>query len=206
LSERPQIETFTDEELVDAFVQKADNKFLEVLYNRYIRFVFLICMKYLKNTELAKDVSMQVFEKLGGDLKRFEIRNFKSWLHVVTKNTCFMHLRSERDFQQIDLIAQKDLAGIMEKQSFMHPENDEENEIKYELLQKAMEKLNDEQKKCINLFYIEEKSYKEVSGITGFSLNEVKSHIQNGKRNLKNMLINSGELTLYCIACFLFGR
>lgn len=206
MSEQSKIKNLTDEELVHIFVQKEDNKFLEELYGRYIRFVFLICMKHLKNVEQAKDVSMQVFEKLCEDLKRFEIRNFKSWLHVVTKNACLMHLRSNKDLEPLDSISQKVMQSSMENQSFLHPENDNEREFKFDLLQKAMEKLNVEQKKCIELFYLEEKSYKEVAGITGYTLNEVKSFIQNGKRNLKNLILNSGELTLYIIVCFLFYK
>jgi RNA polymerase sigma-70 factor (ECF subfamily) len=58
-----------------------------------------------------------------------------------------------------------------------------------EKLEKAINDLSQEQKKCIELFYLKQKSYKEVSNETGYSVNEVKSYIQNGKRNLKGLLV-----------------
>ena len=64
-------------------------------------------------------------------------------------------------------------------------------EEKLEQLQDALVRLSEEQKKCIELFYFKEKSYKEVSDLTGFSINEVKSYLQNGKRNLKGYLVTT---------------
>ena len=56
-----------------------------------------------------------------------------------------------------------------------------------------MELLNPEQKQTVELFYLQEKSYKEIVDQTGFSMNDVKSYIQNGKRNLKIMLSKTDE-------------
>jgi RNA polymerase sigma-70 factor (ECF subfamily) len=65
-------------------------------------------------------------------------------------------------------------------------ENDGEQRIRY--LETAINALSAEQKQCIELFYMNEKSYREVEQITGYSYNEVKSHLQNGKRNLKQLV------------------
>jgi RNA polymerase sigma factor (sigma-70 family) len=197
LFEKHNIRTLADEELVKTFCREDKNEYLEELYGRYIRFVFLICMKYLKNVEKSKDMSMQVFEKLTGDLKRFEIHNFKSWLHVITKNTCLMQLRSDRNFEMIALDDKKEVIKNMENSAFLHPEDDDNHEVEIEQLKTAIEKLDCQQKICIELFYLDEKSYKEVADVTGYSLNEVKSHIQNGKRNLKNILLNNNELMIW---------
>jgi RNA polymerase sigma factor (sigma-70 family) len=206
LSERRNIRALADEELVKAFCREEDKDFLEELYGRYIRFVFLICMKYIKNEEKSKDLTMQVFEKLTGDLKRFEVRNFKSWLHVVTKNTCFMQLRSEKGLEMISLDEKKEFQKNMENSAFLHPEEDDNHELNIEQLQSAIRTLDAEQKQCIELFYLNEKSYKEVAEITGYSLNEVKSHIQNGKRNLKNTLLNNSELMIWLLFYFLLNN
>jgi RNA polymerase sigma-70 factor (ECF subfamily) len=64
-------------------------------------------------------------------------------------------------------------------------------EEQLEKLKDALVRLSEEQKKCIELFYFKEKSYKEVSDLTGFSINEVKSYLQNGKRNLKGYLVTT---------------
>ncbi len=204
--ERFKIRALSDEELVKAFCKEGENFYLEELYGRYIRFVFLVCMKYIKNEAKAKDAAMQVFEKLADDLERFEIRNFKSWLHVVTKNLCLMQLRSEKGFETIPIGDRKDLQKNMENQPVLHPEDDGEHELKLEQLQKAIDSLETEQKKCIKMFYLEEKSYKEVADITGFSLNQVKSFIQNGKRNLKIILVKNGVNAFYFLICLLLNK
>jgi RNA polymerase sigma factor (sigma-70 family) len=199
LPDKIDIRTLADEELVKAFCREENNAFLEELYGRYIRFVFLVCMKYMKNEEKSKDMSMQVFEKLTSNLKRFDIHNFKSWLHVVTKNTCLMQLRVDKGIEMIPLDGKKELQKNMENLVLLHPEDDDNHEVKIEHLKNAMDTLDSEQRQCIELFYLDEKSYKEVSDITGYSLNQVKSHIQNGKRNLKNILLNNSELLMWLI-------
>ena len=64
-----------------------------------------------------------------------------------------------------------------------------EKEMNLTLLEEALEELNPEQKSCITLFYHHKKSYQQISEITGYSLLQVKSNIQNGKRNLKLLLL-----------------
>lgn len=63
-----------------------------------------------------------------------------------------------------------------------------ENEQTYDLLEEAIEELNGEQKQCVILFYLKKNSYQQIAEKTGYSLLQVKSYIQNGKRNLKIIL------------------
>ena len=62
-----------------------------------------------------------------------------------------------------------------------------EKEVKEKLLtnlELALTHLKEEQRTCIELFFLQEKKYEEVAELTGFSAKQVKSYIQNGKRNL----------------------
>ena len=145
-------------------------------------------------------MSMHVFEKLAEDLLRFEIKNFRGWLHTVVRNNCLMHLRSNKHAMHLSLDGKNDVLKNMETGNELHPGDIEMHEVKLEQLEKAIETLDDGQKQCIDLFYLQEKSYKEVTELTGFSINQVKSHIQNGKRNLKNYLIMNGEMLLLAFA------
>ncbi|HKZ68006.1 MAG TPA: sigma factor-like helix-turn-helix DNA-binding protein, partial [Chitinophagaceae bacterium] len=52
----------------------------------------------------------------------------------------------------------------------------------------ALKELNPEQQQCVTLFYLQKKSYQEISDATGFTMLQVKSYIQNGKRNLKLLI------------------
>jgi RNA polymerase sigma factor (sigma-70 family) len=196
LFRKKEIRSFSDEELIEKYKKENSNFYLGELFERYIRFVFLICMKYLKDEEISKDISMQVFEKLTDDLLRFEVKNFKSWLHVVVRNSCFMHLRADKHTVSLSVEAKNDLLKNMETDDESHLIENDPKEIRLKQLEQAISSLDEDQKKCIELFYLKEKSYKEVTELTGFSMNLVKSHIQNGKRNLKKYLVMNGELLL----------
>lgn len=177
-----------DEELLIEFKKTHNREILGILFKRYSAMVMGICLKHVKDTELAEDLTMQVFEFLINKVHQYEINNFKSWLFVISKNTCLMYLRKKKVEINEQWLGQN--AGlIMEKQAQLHHDNNEiEKEHKIEEMLESITKLNPEQKWCVELFYLKEKSYKEIEQITGYSYNDVKSHIQNGKRNLKNLI------------------
>lgn len=141
-------------------------------------------MKYLKDPDESQDSVMQVFEKLITELKRHEIQNFKAWLHSVTKNHCLMLIRKNkaRGYGNAD-VADASLE-VVEMNLLWHPEGVGKEEL-LQKLEAAIPHLKDEQRTCIELFYLRQKSYSDVSSITGYSMLQVKSYIQNGKRNLK---------------------
>lgn len=185
LTENNEIKGFSDLELIDIYKSKNDKSIVGELFKRYVKFVFAICMKYLKSIEKSEEAVMQIFEKLFTDLLKHTIENFKSWLHVVTKNHCLLLLRNESNQikKENELKITSDL--FVENHEFLYHNNEDEQENKLNKLQMALDSLSEEQKTCIDLFYLQEKCYDEVSKITGFSMKKVKSYIQNGKRNMK---------------------
>ncbi len=168
------------------------------LYKRYTQFVFLVSLKYLKDEEESKEAVMQIFEKLLSDLKKHKIDNFKSWLHVVAKNFCLQELRQQQSFQKKQNEFEDFSSSFMENENKLHHTFEQDKETKLQALEKAVSELNEEQKICIELFYLQEKSYKEVEEITGFEMKKVKSNIQNGKRNLK-LLLQQADISLFFI-------
>lgn len=104
-----------------------------------------------------------------------------------------MKLRHEKAVEHArNEILQQDSAEIMELPMVEHLYEEEENQIQLKQLQNAIQQLRPEQQKCIELFYLEDKLYKEIAEMTGFDIKSVKSHIQNGRRNLK-ILMNDGK-------------
>ena len=192
------ISQLTDSELIRLYVSKGENKWIEALFNRHIRFVIAVCMKYLQDEELAKDTAMQVFEKAIEDLPRFEIQNFKSWIYKVSRNACMMHFRSDKSTITLSLDHEKTAPLLMETEAALHPDEEEgiNGELRLQQLEEALGQLEQDQKTCIEMFYLNGKSYKEVEDATGFTTNQVKSYIQNGKRNLKKHLLNKENLEL----------
>jgi RNA polymerase sigma factor (sigma-70 family) len=184
----------TDEELVAEYFSNGSIKIIGQLYKKYTHLVFGVCLKYLKNEEKSKDAVMEIFESLIEKLKIYKVSNFKSWLYTVTKNHCLMLLRSDSSYNKLkDRIFHNFMSENMELQNQMHPLFEDEQELLIEHLDKALDKLKKEQGNCIRLMYLENKSYREIADITGYSMKEVKSHIQNGKRNLKNYMINLND-------------
>ena len=180
-----------DQELIENYRQNADKKLIGELFKRYTGFVFLISMKYLKDEEQSKDAVMQIFEKLFDDLLKHEVDNFKAWLHTVTRNHCLGILRKNQSIQKHKENI-KENAVFMENEADNHLINEANHEKSMDDLKNALKQLKPEQKTCIELFYIQEKSYKEIVEITGFTDKKVKSYIQNGKRNLKIILQKMG--------------
>jgi RNA polymerase sigma-70 factor (ECF subfamily) len=143
-------------------------------------------MKYLKNQEESKDATLSIFEKAMEDLKRFDVEKFSYWIHTVARNYCLMQLRSRKAMIYID-----DDEGPGEKilSDVNQGQESEDTEQMLIVLEEAIGSLNEEQRNCIDLFYLKKYCYQDVSKITGFTMNEVKSHIQNGKRNLKIFIL-----------------
>ncbi len=185
------IKSFTDEELIVKYKDSADNNIISELFERYTHLIFGVCMKYLKNEEESKDAVMQIFEQLLTKLKTQEIQYFKSWIYTVSKNHCLMQIRHEHTALKYKHEYYENMQQeIMESTELFHHLNKEEINDRIPKLKKGIEQLKADQHRCIELLYLQEKSYKEVAEMTGFSLKQVKSYIQNGKRNLRIFLEN----------------
>lgn len=182
---------YSDLELIAEYKNTENKLFIGVLYKRYSHLVLGLSLKYLKNEDEAKDAVMQIFEKLFKDLLKHQIEFFKSWLYTYSKNFCLMIIRTRQSKLKKEIELENNADLFMETESGLHLNKAEEKEKQFVALENAINDLKDEQKKCIDLFYLKEKSYVEIAEITGFTINEVKSYIQNGKRNLKIKLENT---------------
>lgn len=159
------------------------------LYHKYMHLVYGIGLKYFKDREKASDLVMQLFEKLTVDLTKQDITNFRSWLYVVAKNQCLMQLRSEKSEDLHFKKWQEEQKSIMESGFDVHPlDKDERLE---QALKDCIKRLKEEQNACIELFYFQKKSYREIAISLKMEEKKVKSNIQNGKRNLKICLESS---------------
>ena len=174
----------TDPELLEQFYADHNNEWLGILLQRYTLLLLGVCMKYLKNEEEAKDGVQQVFLKVIQELHKYKVEYFKSWLYMVAKNHCLMKLREKQG--KITTEINERLAAKQEDETDLQVLV--QNDHILELMATALKELNPEQQQCVTLFYLQKKSYQEVSNETGFSMLQVKSYIQNGKRNLKILI------------------
>ena len=169
-----------DLELIAAYRQSSDLKIVAQLFSRYMKLLYGVCLKYLGDSEPAKDAVMDIFEELTQKLLKHEVGNFKGWLYTLAKNHCLMKLRSAKQarVQPFD-------PEHMQTAEELHLKDKIGQEEKFNQLSKCIDTLATEQKTVIQLFYLQSKCYKEIETITGMDWNKVRSHIQNGRRNLK---------------------
>ncbi|QNL52378.1 sigma-70 family RNA polymerase sigma factor [Olivibacter sp. SDN3] len=168
-----------DDVLLERYRATGDLVVLGQLFERHAEMVYYVCFRYLRDSERSKDAVMQIFEELVVKVNKQEIKRFVTWLYVLSRNHCLMQIRSEKKMQYVSL------DEFVEFPINKHPEESDEREGALSALERCIEKLPERQKKSVDLFFLNEKCYKEIVDITGYSLKEVKSYIQNGKRNLK---------------------
>jgi len=175
--------TLSDKELVALYKETDDMSVLGELYQRYMELVYGVCLKYFKEPEAAKDSVMQIFEELVVKLKKHEVDNFRGWLHQVAKNYCLMQLRTPRNLKTVEFNTE-----FVQSETELHLNGVFEKEETLQKMEDCLETLNAEQRQTIKLFYLEGKCYNEITELTGQEWNQVRSLIQNGRRNLKNCM------------------
>lgn len=173
----------TDQELLEEFRRTGDRSWLGELLERYTLLLFGVCMKYLKDEEQAKDAVQQVFLKALTELSKYHVEYVKSWLYTIARNHCLMQLRDRgrptvEINERMPLAEQEDDPRLIQRMK----------ERRFDSLEEGLQQLSAEQRTCVVMFYLEKQTYQQVSERTGFTYNEVKSHIQNGKRNLRIFL------------------
>lgn len=180
---------FSDEDLIHHVTSKQDHEAFSVLYHRYVHLAFGMCLKFLNNEE-AQDAVQNIFLKIWNNNKEYKIQNFKYWLIKVIKNHCLQLLRKKGIKDHLEeLIDTEDV----ELENNLHLKLNEEQLLIF--LNLCLNSLKPEQKNCIQHFYLKQISYEQITELTGYSYNEVKSYIQNGRRNLK--LCVKGKMDRY---------
>lgn len=177
----------SDEELLKHYKQSGDKELFADLFKKHVSVVYGTCLFYLQDKDEAQDATMQLFEKLMLDINNREIENFKGWLSFVVRNHCISIIRKNKS-------QTKNIKSYYEFE-YETPDLDKEEKINavnddllIEQMRESLPKLKENQRICVELFYLQNKSYQDIADETGFTLNEIKSYIQNGKRNLKLLL------------------
>jgi len=170
-----------DEDLLVAFRSSGDNRLLGLLLQRYTMLLLGVGMKYMKDKDEARDAVQQVFLKAITHMPQGEILNFKGWLYVLMRNHCLQLLRDRNYTTGDEALASVPVAEV-DKEKIAWQEHNLEH------MNEALDELNDEQRTCIKMFYLQKRSYNDIIALTGFTFTQVKSYIQNGKRNLRILL------------------
>jgi RNA polymerase sigma-70 factor (ECF subfamily) len=180
---------YSDEALAALYRENNDMEVISEFHRRYAHLVLGVCLKYLRNEDAACDTTMHIFEKLISDLKTHKVDNFKSWLYSVSKNQCLMEIRKTSSTEkQKEYYIENSTEKFVEIWDELHLNHEYDEEKRVQALTNALQQLNKEQRVCIELFFLKDKSYNEIADLANMDVKNVKSHIQNGKRNLRILL------------------
>lgn len=171
-----------EQEQLKRYRETGDLQVLAALYTPYMSLLYGVCFKYLQDQDASQDAVMHIFEELVQKLRLHEVDHFKSWLYAVARNHCLMELRKGKNKQQVDIEQH-----LPETEQVLRLQQDDSPwlEQDFEQMEGCLRQLSSDQQRCVRLFYLEQKCYKDIAETTGLELSKVKSHIQNGKRNLK---------------------
>jgi len=189
----------SNEKLIRQYQREPSSSIATALHRRYQHLIFGICMKYLKDPNASEDISIEVMEKVLAQLKaNIEVKNFSPWLYGMVRNECVSYIRKRKKSQELEeehKMWKKSQSEFMENDGFVRLYNRGPLVNRELLVNEALKQLNQEQRQCLELYYYQEKSYKEIEQVTGFNHKKVKSALQNGKRNMKILLAELFEKT-----------
>jgi len=186
-NKRKYLSGLDDAAVLQLYKQKQWPRCIDELFLRYGHLLYGVFLKYTKDKHAAEDLLMDLFAKLPQLLIHHEIQQLKPWLNTVARNEALQFIRKAKKLSGVSL----DENTMAHEVGAASDEAQEEllwNEQQLNLLEKVMEQLKPVQKECIHSFFIEQLSYEEIMNKTQLSFKQVKSHLQNGKRNLKIMM------------------
>lgn len=170
-----------DAELVERFQATGDMRCIERLWQRYAREVYQRSRRFLGNAAAAGDVTADIFVKVIDKLRaQYQPDHFKGWLFTIAKRECINYSRraAERlrggDTDDIALAVCDDPTVPID-------------------VSRVLNQLSAPQRIAIKLLYVNRYTYEEIAKLQGWSLNEVKSHVQNGRRIFKKLWVARPE-------------
>lgn len=180
----------TDDALIQHFQATRDSTTFAALFNRYAHLVYGACLKFVDNRETGKDLTMKVFEKALTQLPDANVQSFNHWIYSVTRNTCISEVRGQqKDTTKVESWKNFEKSGeqVVENGAFLRLCS-EDQLTAADYLEQSLQELDAEQQQCVRLFYYERQSYQAIAQTTGYTLQEVKSYLQNGKKRLRTLI------------------
>lgn len=164
-----------DIQIIQKYKATGEKQLLNPLFKKYSQDLFGIAYYYLSDRDRAMDVVMDVYETVLKSIDEKEITNYRAWILSICRNTCLKRIRDHKSYVELSDFSE----------NFM--ESETELEYSDELIDQLLDfikELQRDQRICVEAFYLNGKSYAEISSTFQYTLKEVKSYIQNGKRNL----------------------
>ena len=150
--------------------------------------VYGVCLKIFCDAGKAEDAVIGIYEELARKAREHQVESFRGWLYVLARNYCLMEWRKNHrrptDYHPPENMEHYDAVEAAFEVELPQPDR--------KPLEKCLGELPQHQRRSVELFYFEEKSYKEISVMLTEEVGKVRSYIQNGRRNLRICLEKAG--------------
>jgi RNA polymerase sigma-70 factor (ECF subfamily) len=150
--------------------------------NRAYNLAFRICGNHEEAEEIAQDSFLKAYRSLSG----FKMKSsFATWLYRIVYNTAVSHVRGRKmrvlsleDFpaDATDFLS----AGISEEEA--------EKDYRNSLVNFALQKITEEERGLISLYYYEEMSTDEISDVTGISRSNIKVKLFRARQKMMEII------------------
>ncbi len=196
VSERHHTSSPSDEELIARAVSGDDGAFA-ALVRRHTDLVYTVVLRVVGNEADADDVTQEAFVRAHRALGRFRgDSKFSSWLYRIAVNRALTHLqKKKRRGTSVELDESPYVEAAVAGERVVDPESFVLNEEMRRQVREAVEALPPRYRAVVTLFYLEERSYKEVAEILGIPLGTLKTHLHRSRALLKEILVSRGTET-----------
>ena len=175
-----------DLDLVDRFRRFGDRNAFDRLVERHQRWVLGVCTRILRSEELAKDATQEVFTRALGAIGDWRGDNFPGWLKAIAVNCSLTIVDREKRWAPIE-------AAVEPPSPTRDPEQQLLAAQRSAQARAVIARLPEKQRLVFVLKYLDGCSYEDIERLTGFSSGEVKSFLQNARRNFGNWWADSPE-------------
>ncbi|MGB1205048.1 MAG: RNA polymerase sigma factor [Chitinophagales bacterium] len=173
----------TDEQVIERIIASQDPAMVEILYQRYAPKVYRKCISFVKEDDIAENLTHDIFIKVYLNLASFKRRSkFSTWLYSITYNFCIDYLRKSKKQQVYNLEDQKEVAGHADIDSL-----EELKGIELKRLKQLLEMVKPEEKMILLMKYREEMSIKEIQEVFQISESAVKMRIKRAKEKVRHL-------------------
>jgi RNA polymerase sigma-70 factor (ECF subfamily) len=177
----------SDRQIIEGCARR-ERKAQQVLYDKYSRFLFGVCLRYAGNKEEAEDILQESFLKIFFNIKDFSgTGSFIGWLRKVVVNTAITHyhknLKHRYHLDIEDYVSLEVGAASFEEDYFTSEE-----------LFKVLNNLPSGYRMVFNLYAIEGYKHKEIADILGIDTNTSKSQYSRAKAVIRDKLAELGKI------------
>lgn len=164
--------------LLKKYLQTRNLSYLLDLYRPYMHLVYGLSFKFVQDSKQSQEIVYCIFKKLIKEITKQEVRVFSTWLYNLSLE--FVKNWRARGRSEVDRIVA--LGGSSQTPISFYDEDDDVFEDEISSMEKEIEELKIHQEKCAELFFNQQKSFREIAEITGLEISQVRGHVKNAKR------------------------